>query len=126
MISWLSFLSSIAMFRTIIESKRKPIRSKLLVIIEKFPFSSLKADFIEFFPLSLSSLFLCIFLLNLINSLIIKNNIRGEIVQINETVGFENFSLYNKRKSGYRDLKKMVKYAKIINKIDDGFIKINT
>ncbi len=54
--------------------------------------------------------------------LIIKNNIRGEIVQINETVGFENFSLYNKRKSGYRDLKKMVKYA-VAGSLENGNMK---
>lgn len=39
--------------------------------------------------------------------LIIKNNLRNEIVQTNNTVGFENFSIYTKRKKLYYDSEKL-------------------
>lgn len=44
--------------------------------------------------------------------LIIKNNLRAEIVQVNDTVGFENFSVYSKRWKGiYNNYRQMARCA---------------
>jgi len=47
--------------------------------------------------------------------LLIKNEIRAEFVQVNDTIGFENFSVYQKRKNdflmGNNDLRQMVRCA---------------
>lgn len=47
--------------------------------------------------------------------LVIQHKFREELVQTNANVGFENFSRYNKRKSGFldteSDMEKMIKYA---------------
>lgn len=39
--------------------------------------------------------------------LVIKNNLRNEIIQTNDTDGFENFSIYTKRKDLYHDTANM-------------------
>ena len=41
--------------------------------------------------------------------LVLKNHVRNELVQSNDTVGFENFSVYSRRK--YIDYKKMIEAA---------------
>lgn len=41
----------------------------------------------------------------------IKQNIRSELLQVNETVGFENFAIYTKRKDAYKDYDKLVESA---------------
>lgn len=47
--------------------------------------------------------------------LLIKSDMRSEILQINENIGFENFSIYNKRKNGFlykeNEKEQMVKKA---------------
>lgn len=47
--------------------------------------------------------------------LVIRNTLRGEIIQNNENIGFENFSVYSKRKKGLlvsnMDNKRMIWYA---------------
>lgn len=43
--------------------------------------------------------------------LVIKNNLRNEILQTNNMVGFENFRIYTKRKSLYTDSAKMAETA---------------
>lgn len=43
--------------------------------------------------------------------LCIKQNIRSELIQVNDTVGFENFAIYSKRKGAYRDYDKMIQSA---------------
>lgn len=42
---------------------------------------------------------------------VIKNSVRNEFIQTNHTVGFENFSIYNKRKNIYKDYDKMIRCA---------------
>lgn len=43
--------------------------------------------------------------------LVIKNNLRNEILQTNDTVGFENFRIYTKRKNLYTDSAQMAATA---------------
>lgn len=43
--------------------------------------------------------------------LVIKQSVRSEIVQVNETVGFENFFTYDMRRRAYADLDKMIEAA---------------
>lgn len=47
--------------------------------------------------------------------LLIKAEVRAEFVQINDTIGFENFAVYQKRKKHFlftdKDLRRMVQYA---------------
>lgn len=40
--------------------------------------------------------------------LVIKQNVRSELIQINNAVGFENFQIYSGRKNVYQDYKKMI------------------
>lgn len=58
--------------------------------------------------------------------LLIKVDIRSELLQINETVGFENFSIYSRRKSrmltSLEDNKRMIQSA-VYNSIQTGNIK---
>lgn len=41
----------------------------------------------------------------------IKQSIRSELLQVNDTVGFENFAIYSRRKGAYRDYDKMIESA---------------
>lgn len=43
--------------------------------------------------------------------LAIKSRFRGELVQCNDRVGFENFKIYNGRKRGYTDWKRLIRSA---------------
>lgn len=54
--------------------------------------------------------------------LALKQNLRGEILQINDTVGFENFAIYSKRKNVYTDSVKMIETA-IYGSVASGNIK---
>lgn len=59
--------------------------------------------------------------------LLIKTDIRSELIQVNETIGFENFSIYSRRKSrmlkGAEDNQKMVQSA-VYSSIQTGNIKL--
>lgn len=54
--------------------------------------------------------------------LVIKQNIRVELIQTNDTVGFENFSIYNDRKGVYRNYDKMIESA-VYGSVENGNIK---
>lgn len=54
--------------------------------------------------------------------LVLKQNVRSELVQVNDAVGFENFSVYSKRKQGYGDYKKMIETA-IYGSMESGNIR---
>ena len=43
--------------------------------------------------------------------LVIKQNVRSELLQVNDTIGFENFQIYNGRKNVYSDYGKMIESA---------------
>lgn len=43
--------------------------------------------------------------------LVIKHSVRSELLQVNDTVGFENFSIYSRRKNCFRDYQKLIEYA---------------
>ena len=43
--------------------------------------------------------------------LVMKQNLRSELIQVNDTVGFENFQIYTNRKKAYSDLEKMIESA---------------
>lgn len=59
--------------------------------------------------------------------LLIKVDIRSELLQVNETVGFENFSIYSRRKSGMlinaEDNRRMIQSA-VYSSIQTGNIKL--
>ncbi len=54
--------------------------------------------------------------------LVLKHNIRDELLQVNDTVGFENFSIYSKRKKNYVDYEKMIEAA-IYGSVETGNIQ---
>lgn len=54
--------------------------------------------------------------------LVLKHNFRSEVLQVNDTVGFENFSIYNKRKSVYTDRGKMEETA-VYGSVEKGNIQ---
>lgn len=54
--------------------------------------------------------------------LVIKQSVRGEVIQVNSTVGFENFKIYSNRKNFYPDYQKMIKTA-IYGSIENGNIR---
>lgn len=54
--------------------------------------------------------------------LILKNNVRSEMLQVNDAVGFENFQIYTKRKNYYSDYKKMIMTA-IHGSVESGNIR---
>lgn len=54
--------------------------------------------------------------------LVIRQNIRSELIQVNDTVGFENFAIYNKRKGAYADYEKMIESA-VYGSLESGNIK---
>ncbi|MCI8433558.1 MAG: hypothetical protein HFH83_10290 [Lachnospiraceae bacterium] len=54
--------------------------------------------------------------------LVIKQSIRREIVQLNGTVGFENFSRYDKRKRIYPDHDKMIEAA-VYGSVESGNLR---
>lgn len=54
--------------------------------------------------------------------LVIKQNIRSELVIVNDTVGFENFAIYSKRKNAYVDYDKMVEGA-VYGSVGNGNIR---
>lgn len=54
--------------------------------------------------------------------LVIKQNVRSELVQVNNTVGFENFSIYNSRKNVYADEERLVRAA-VYGSVESGNIK---
>lgn len=56
--------------------------------------------------------------------LIIKQNIRKELIQINDMVGFENFNIYNGRKSVFRNYGKMIESA-VYGSVEGGEYKIS-
>ncbi len=43
--------------------------------------------------------------------LVLKQNVRSELIQVNGAVGFENFQIYNNRKRVYSDFEKMIESA---------------
>lgn len=43
--------------------------------------------------------------------LVIKSSFRGEMVQVNNTIGFENFSIYSRRKKQFHDWSGMIRSA---------------
>lgn len=54
--------------------------------------------------------------------LVLKNNIRNELVQTNHTVGFENFQIYNKRKNIYRNQEEQI-YCAVMGSVRKGNMK---
>lgn len=54
--------------------------------------------------------------------LVLKHNVRDELLQVNDTVGFENFSIYSKRKRNYPDYEKMVEAA-VYGSVESGNIR---
>lgn len=54
--------------------------------------------------------------------LVIKQNVRSEIIQVNDTVGFENFAIYNARKNVYVDYEKMIEAA-VYGSVERGNIR---
>lgn len=54
--------------------------------------------------------------------LVIKQSVRSETIQVNDTVGFENFKIYSDRKNFYSDYEKMIKTA-IYGSIESGNIQ---
>lgn len=54
--------------------------------------------------------------------LILKQNFRGELQQVNDTVGFENFSIYNKRKNGCLRNDQMIQSA-VYGSVERGNIR---
>lgn len=54
--------------------------------------------------------------------LVIKQNVRSELLQVNDTVGFENFQIYSKRKGVYTDYGKMIENA-VYGSIENGNIR---
>ena len=54
--------------------------------------------------------------------LVLKQNVRSELVQVNDTVGFENFYVYSKRKWDYGDYKKMIEAA-VYGSMESGNIR---
>lgn len=54
--------------------------------------------------------------------LVIKQSVRSEVIQVNNTLGFENFKIYSHRKTFYTDYKKMIQTA-IYGSIESGNIE---
>ena len=54
--------------------------------------------------------------------LVLKQNVRSEMIQVNDTVGFENFQIYNNRKNGYADRGKMIESA-VYGSMESGNIR---
>ncbi len=54
--------------------------------------------------------------------LALKYRVRSELIQVNDTVGFENFQIYSRRKNYYTDYKKMIGAA-IYGSMESGNIK---
>ena len=54
--------------------------------------------------------------------LVLKQSVRNEIIQTNQTVGFENFHIYTKRKNIYRNMERMVETA-VYGSISKGNVK---
>lgn len=52
----------------------------------------------------------------------IKQSIRSELLQVNDTVGFENFEIYSKRKGPYKDYGKMVESA-VYDSLESGNVR---
>lgn len=54
--------------------------------------------------------------------LVLKQSVRNEIIQTNQTVGFENFHIYTKRKNIYKNVERMVETA-VFGSVNKGNIR---